>query len=124
MAFQGGMEGGCAAAELLTGRYAPSGKLADTYARDLEDYPGCEHFYDSDDYVNYDEDIYVGYRYFETIPGAKEKVVYPFGYGLGYTQFALSGEELTVAGGRAEARVRVLNVGDRAERSALREQIV
>ena len=119
MAFQGGLEGGCAAAELLTGRYAPCGKLADTYARDLEDYPGCEHFYDSDDYVNYDEDIYVGYRYFETIPGAKEKVVYPFGYGLGYTQFALSGEELTVAGGRAEARVRVLNVGDRAGREVV-----
>ena len=57
MAFQGGLEGGCAAAELLMGLYNPSGKLTDTYAAELEDYPGCEHFYDSDDYVTYDEDI-------------------------------------------------------------------
>ena len=119
MAFQGGLEGGVAAAELLLGQYTPSGKLTDTYARDLEDYPGCEHFYDSDDYVTYDEDIYVGYRYFETIPGAGDKVVYPFGYGLSYTRFALSEEQISVKGDTAEARVRVLNIGERPGREVV-----
>lgn len=87
MAWQGGMEGGTAAAELLVGDGNPSGKLSDTFARDLEDYPGTENFHDSIHYVDYKEDIYVGYRYYETIPGAKEKVIYPFGYGLSYTTF-------------------------------------
>ena len=45
---------------------------------------------ESDDYVKYTEDIYVGYRYFETIPGAAHKVIYGFGYGLSYTSFAIS----------------------------------
>ncbi len=112
MAFQGGMEGGCAEAELLMGLYSPCGKLTDTYAKDLEDYPGCTHFYDSDDYVDYTEDIYVGYRYFETLPGAAEKVVYPFGYGLSYTRFALSQEKVSILEDEAEATVLVTNVGD------------
>ena len=114
MAFQGGMEGGCAEAELLMGRANPSGKLTDTYAENLEDYPGCADFYESEDYVHYYEDIYVGYRYFETIPGAGEKVVYPFGFGLSYTQFSLSGETLRISGDEAEIRVLVTNVGDTA----------
>jgi beta-glucosidase len=70
MAWQGGMEGGTAAAELLCGDGNPSGKLSDTFAKRLEDYPSTENFHESDDYVDYTEDIYVGYRYFETIPGA------------------------------------------------------
>ena len=111
MAYQGGMEGGCAAAELLTGFCSPSGKLTDTYAADLDDYPGCIHFYDSDDYVDYSEDIYVGYRYFETLPGAAEKVVYPFGFGLSYTRFSLTEEQLIIRGDEAEARVLVTNEG-------------
>ena len=89
MAWQGGMDGGLAAAELLTGKDVPSGKLADTFAARLEDYPSTEGFHASDDYVEYTDDIYVGYRYFETIPGAAEKVIYPFGYGLSYTEFTL-----------------------------------
>ena len=112
LAFQGGMEGGCAEAELLTGLYSPCGKLPDTWARDLDDYPGCADFYDSDDYVNYTEDIYVGYRYFETIPGAREKVVYPFGFGLGYTRFSLSEESVEIGEEEAAARVLVTNTGD------------
>ena len=119
MAFQGGMEGGCAEAEMLMGIANPSGKLTDTYARDLEDYPGCEHFYDSEDYVEYTEDIYVGYRYFETIPGAAEKVVYPFGFGLSYTRFTLTDAQIAVDGDEAEARVLVTNVGDRAGREVV-----
>ncbi len=111
LAYQGGMEGGCAEAELLTGLVCPSGKLTDTYARDLEDYPGCADFYDSDDYVNYSEDIYVGYRYFETIPGAREKVVYPFGFGLSYTCFSLTEEKILIRGDEVEAGVRVTNTG-------------
>ena len=69
MSWQGGMEGGLAAAELLCGLGNPSGKLVDTFARDLGDYPSTETFHESRDYVNYTDDIYVGYRYFETIPG-------------------------------------------------------
>ncbi|MGN1206676.1 MAG: glycoside hydrolase family 3 protein, partial [Eubacteriales bacterium] len=78
-AWQGGMEGGRATVDVLTGRVNPSGRLADTIARDIADYPATEHF--GDPAVNlYTEDIYVGYRYFETF--APEKVLYPFGYGL------------------------------------------
>ena len=97
MAWQGGMEGGTAAAELLCGIGNPSGKLSDTFAKRLEDYPSTENFHESDDYVDYTEDIYVGYRYFETIPGAAERVNYPFGFGLSYTEFAwniLSAEQV------------------------------
>ena len=119
MAFQGGMEGGDAAAELLFGLACPSGKLPDTYARELNDYPGCTHFYDSDDYVNYEEDIYVGYRYFETLPGAQDKVVYPFGFGLSYTRFELSGERIRVIGDEVEACVRVTNTGSREGREVV-----
>lgn len=87
MAWQGGMEGQSAAAELLFGIGTPSGKLSDTFAKRLEDYPSTYNFHESEDYVDYTEDIYVGYRYFETIPGAACKVNYPFGYGLSYTSF-------------------------------------
>ena len=112
MAFQGGMEGGCAEAELLMGVCSPSGKLTDTLASELEDYPGCAHFYDSDEYVNYTEDIYVGYRYFETIPGMRDRVVYPFGFGLSYTRFTLSDERVGFDGDIVEAAVTVTNTGD------------
>lgn len=89
LAWQGGMEGGLAMAELLTGKENPSGKLPDSFAAKLEDYPSTEGFHESLQYVDYTEDIYVGYRYFETIPGAGGKVCYPFGFGLTYTQFEL-----------------------------------
>ena len=90
MLWQGGMEGGLAAADMLVGDATPSGKLVDTCAKTFEDYPSSEGYHESEDYVQYDEDIFVGYRYFETIPGKKECVVYPFGYGLSYTTFTLS----------------------------------
>ncbi len=85
--WQAGMEGGYVAADILCGDVNPSGRLVDTFARKIEDYPSTASFEESEDYVNYSEDIYVGYRYFETIPGADEKIVYPFGYGLSYTDF-------------------------------------
>ena len=89
MAWQGGIEGGLAAAKILLGKVNPSGKLSDTFAARLEDYPSTEGFHEDDEYVDYTEDIYVGYRYFETIPGAAKKVNYPFGFGLSYTTFLL-----------------------------------
>lgn len=96
MTWQGGMEGGLAAAELLCGIGNPSGKLSDTFAKRLEDYPSSQGFHESQQYVDYTEDIYVGYRYFETIPGAAERVNYPFGYGLSYTTFDWSVEQVTL----------------------------
>ncbi len=111
LAWQGGLEGGLAAAELLLGVDSPSGKLADTFARELADYPSSPSFFVSDDYVEYEEDIYVGYRYFETIPGAAEKVVYPFGYGLSYTSFALTEQKIAIDGDEVTASVRVCNTG-------------
>ena len=95
-AWQGGQEGGNGVADVLTGKVCACGKLTDT-----EDYPSTENF--GDPFKNYyKEDIYVGYRYFETF--AKDKVLYPFGYGLSYTSFGIkaeilknSEEELTVA---------------------------
>ena len=88
-AWQAGMEGGLAIADILCGEANPSGKLVDTFAEKLSDYPFSDSFHESHTYVDYKEDIYVGYRYFETIPGKAEKVVYPFGYGLSYTTFLI-----------------------------------
>lgn len=111
LAWQGGMEGGIAAAEILTGIVNPSGKLVDTFAETLEDYPSTKGFHESDDYVEYTEDIFVGYRYFETIPNMKEKVVYPFGYGLSYTTFELSNVELEANEDKNIISVDVTNTG-------------
>ncbi|MBQ9744751.1 MAG: glycoside hydrolase family 3 protein [Clostridia bacterium] len=85
--WQGGMCGGKACAEVLCGLESPSGKLADTIAKSIEDYPSTANF--GGPVTNlYKEDIYVGYRYFETF--AKDKVAYPFGYGLSYTKFEIN----------------------------------
>lgn len=89
MAWQGGMEGGLAMADVLLGKANPSGHLTDTLAKKITDYPSTEVFHESLDYAEYIEDIYVGYRYFETIPGAAEQVNYPFGFGLSYTEFQM-----------------------------------
>ncbi len=112
LAFQGGIEGGLAAAMLLTGKNTPSGKLSDTYAEKLEDYPSTQTFHASNDYVEYFEDIYVGYRYFETIPGMAEKVIYPFGYGLSYTTFSVSDARITQTGDDFDVTVSVSNIGN------------
>lgn len=111
LAWQGGMEGGLAEAELIMGLGNPSGKLSDTFAKDLNDYPFVDHFYDSDDYVDYTEDIYVGYRYFETIPGAAERVVYPFGFGLSYTEFVYSAPVVNVTEDQISITTEVCNIG-------------
>ena len=86
-AWQGGQEGGNGVADVLMGRVNPCGKLTDTIAKNISDYPSTANFGDkkSNTYV---EDIYVGYRYFETF--AKDKVLYPFGFGLSYTTFEMT----------------------------------
>lgn len=98
MAWQAGMEGGLAEADILCGDENPSGKLADSLAGRLEDYPYSENFHEALEYVSYTEDVYVGYRYFETIPGKDSLVCYPFGYGLSYTEFQLAPLECRVSG--------------------------
>jgi len=112
LAWQGGMEGGLAAAELLCGIGSPSGKLSDTFAKSLEDYPTTNNFNESEEYVDYTEDIYVGYRYFETIPGASEKVNYPFGFGLSYTSFHFSVVSVNKQKDMIEVGVNVTNTGE------------
>ena len=100
MIWQGGMEGGLATADILVGDVTPSGKLVDTCARNFDDYPSSVGFHESEDYVKYTEDIFVGYRYFETIPGMKERVVYPFGYGLSYTEFEIKNTIAHIVGNK------------------------
>ncbi len=114
MAWQGGMEGGLAAAELLTGIENPSGKLSDTFARQLVDYPSTYSFHESENYVDYTEDIYVGYRYFETIPEAAGRVNYPFGFGLSYTKFALGIPVVEKTDHQFHVTVEVCNTGEMA----------
>ena len=119
MAWQGGMEGGSAAAELLFGMGNPCGKLSDTFAKRLEDYPSSYNFHENDKYVDYTEDIYVGYRYFETIPGATEKVNYPFGYGLSYTTFDTSVISVTQQAELITIDVSIINAGNYAGKEVL-----
>ena len=85
--WQGGQEGTKAIVDVLSGRYSPSGKLSDTILKDVNACPALEGFGD-DDKIYYKDDIYVGYRYYETF--AKDKVLYPFGFGLSYTTFDVS----------------------------------
>ena len=87
--WQGGMVGGSGTVDVLTGKVSPSGKLTDTIARSISDYPADPFF--GDRVRNfYSEDIYVGYRYFETV--AADKVLYPFGFGLSYSSFSIKPE--------------------------------
>ncbi len=116
LAWQGGIDGCGAIADLLCGDETPSGKLCDTFAREFSDYPSAEHFNDSDDYLKYYEDIYVGYRYFETVPEAYDKVCYPFGFGLSYTTFAFEDIKALQCGDDINVTVTVKNTGDYAGR--------
>ena len=84
--WQGGQEGCRGVLDVLNGTVSPSGKLPDTIASTPADYPAADH-YGADNRNFYAEDIYIGYRYYET---ANRAVRYPFGYGLSYTTFAYS----------------------------------
>lgn len=108
-AWQGGMESGRSLADILSGDVNPSGKLPDTIARRFEDYPSSSCF-GNKEFNEYREDIFVGYRYFETF--AKEKVLYPFGYGLSYTNFDITLKDFIADDGRFKCVVEVKNIGE------------
>ena len=116
--WQGGMESGNAVGEVLSGKASPSGKLPDTIADCYESYPAAENF-GKKLYNNYAEDIFVGYRYFETF--APEKVMFPFGFGLSYTSFELSDKLGMSALPRAKRSWRSITVRRRAS-SARRQR--
>ena len=126
-AWQPGMEGGNSVADLLTGKVNPSGKLTMTWPLAATDhpstkgYPGTMDFYTYEvtrgytgqvagyDYTNHDEDIYVGYRFFDTF---NREVAYPFGFGLSYTTFEFSKPVVKAKGKDAvEVSITVKNTG-------------
>ena len=125
-AWQPGMEGGNSIADLLTGKVNPSGKLTMTWPIAATDHPSTKNFpgyldqYSKDimrsytgkvagnDYTNHEEDIYVGYRYFDTF---NREVAYPFGYGLSYTTFELSKPTVKARGNLVDITVTVKNTG-------------
>ncbi len=114
--WQGGQEGGTGTADALMGDIAPSGRLADTIARSIEDYPSANNFGAPKENIHV-EDIYVGYRYFETF--AKDKVLYPFGYGLGYTSFVFNDVKAQKDGDTVKLSVTVKNIGEYAGREVV-----
>ena len=107
--WQGGQEGGSGVVDVLTGKICACGKLPDTIAADINDYPSTANF--GDPFKNYyKEDIYVGYRYFETF--AKNNVLYPFGYGLSYTTFEIKAEIFENTKDKFKVAVVVRNTGN------------
>jgi beta-glucosidase len=113
-AWYGGEEGGDAVADVVFGDVTPSGKLPFSFIGKIEDSPSYGNYPGTDLHVKYAEGIYVGYRYFDKHPEVKP--LFPFGYGLSYTSFALSGLELPKSmngDGPVMARVTVKNTGSR-----------
>ena len=126
-AWQPGMEGGNSVADILTGKVCPSGKLTMTWPVAATDHPSTSNFPGQTDfftfeqmvgdnrpipghsYTNHDEDIYVGYRYFDTF---QKPVAYPFGFGLSYTTFAFSNAKVrNLKNETIEVTVTVRNTG-------------
>ncbi len=108
--WQGGQEGGSGVIDVISGDVNPSGRLSDTIAIDIEDYPSTSNFGSKERNVQ-QEDIYVGYRYFETF--AKDKVLYPFGFGLSYTDFKIEIVDFEYENaGVATVKASVTNTGD------------
>lgn len=111
-AWHGGMEGGNALADILTGAVVPSGKLTDTIAKSIACYPSTRQF-GNEEKNYYQEDVYVGYRYFETF--AREDVLFPFGFGASYTEFSIETLTSDVQGLDTDRRLivncRVVNIG-------------
>ena len=116
---QAGMEAGNALADIITGKVAPSGRLTDTYALSYDDYPASRTFSQNDgdtlqeDYV---EDIYVGYRYFDS---KKLDVVYPFGYGLSYTTFEYENVKAEADWNEVTVTLDVRNTGKTASKEVV-----
>ncbi|HYQ58516.1 MAG TPA: glycoside hydrolase family 3 C-terminal domain-containing protein, partial [Draconibacterium sp.] len=128
LAWQPGQEGGNSVADVLKGTANPSGKLPMTFPVALMDHPSSRNFpYEETgqsgrgfgrqgsqknvDYTVYEEDIWVGYRYFST---ANKKVSYPFGYGLSYTSFEYGTPKVSKSNDQFTATVTVKNIGNRA----------
>lgn len=107
--WQSGMESGNSVADVLSGEKEPSGRLTDTIAESYSDYP-CSDDFGEKEYNNYTEDIFVGYRYFETF--AKDKVLYPFGFGLGYSQFKREFINASLENGTVSITVKATNISD------------
>ena len=120
--WQGGMLGGLGTADVLTGKITPCGKLTDTIAKKIEDYPSDKWFGDLKQNF-YCEDIFVGYRYFETF--AKDKVLYPFGYGLSYTSFKIESLRASndLAAQKVNLKVKVTNTGNTAGKEVVQVYI-
>jgi len=134
LAWQGGQEGGNSAADILSGKINPSGKLPITFPVNLEDHASNMNFpqdgepmkitdmlfagevdeadkVPNRDYTIYEEGIYVGYRHFDK---ARLDVSYPFGYGLSYTDFEFGNFEVTVENDTINATVTIKNIGDKS----------
>lgn len=108
---QAGIEGGNALADVLTGKVTPSGHLTATWAACYKDYPSAETFSSQNGNVDdeyYTEGIYVGYRYFDSF-GLEP--LYPFGYGLSYTDFKMDCLDISAEGDRIRLKVKVENTG-------------
>lgn len=114
--WHGGMEGGVAAVDVLTGKVNPSGKLSGTIAFDIKDYPANDNFGDKVENL-YVEDIYVGYRYFETF--CPEKVRYPFGFGLSYTTFDIEAISVKNENSQYIIEAKVTNTGSVSGKEAV-----
>ena len=106
--WQGGMESGNAVADLLSGKVSPSGKLSATIAKTYESFPSSKDF-GNKEFNNYTEDIYVGYRYFETFN--KDDVQYPFGFGLSYSEFKTDFVSLDKTDEGFTLKCKVTNIG-------------
>ena len=106
--WQGGQESGNGVADVLSGKVSPCGKLPCTIAN-IDDYLSAESFGNKKN-TEYTEDIYVGYRAFETFDYLKEKTIYPFGFGLSYTQFSIEQGGVDIAD-KISVRATVKNIG-------------
>ncbi|MBQ1605136.1 MAG: glycoside hydrolase family 3 C-terminal domain-containing protein [Lachnospiraceae bacterium] len=104
-----GVDTGNGLADVLLGKQNPSGKLATTWAA-FEEYFPMEDFEDIDD-TRYKEGIYVGYRYFDTF---KKKYIFPFGFGLSYTEFNTVFDDVIVDGTAVTVSATVTNTGNRS----------
>ena len=109
LVWQGGMESGNGVADVLTGKVSPCGRLSDSIARRYEDYPSSANF-GGKEFNNYAEGIFMGYRYFDRHP---DQVLYPFGFGLSYTEFEIKAVGLTRLDSGVEAVISVTNTGKR-----------
>lgn len=118
LAWQNGQEGGHALADILSGKVNPSGKLATTFPISYEDVPSARNFpgtpANNPSDVFYEEDIYVGYRYYTSF---KVPVSFPFGYGLSYTKFTYSDLAVVPLDNKHfKVRVTITNTGNKAGR--------